>query len=151
MTVTITASSLSEMREIFKSRPKDTADIPDTTINRIYEFEIDSNLAILTLNSFDWKPVEEFGGAVLIGEETGSRIEGFAAGSTETIYLPHSRIKIDIPRYHIINLLADADNITNRGLIPDHEIAYTIEDILADIDLEMNKALELIAKNSGNN
>ena len=46
--------------------------------------------------------LKEYANATVIGEETATRYEGFAAGSNESVHLPHSNLRIDIPRYHIL-------------------------------------------------
>ena len=43
-----------------------------------------------------------FADATIIGEETGTRYEGFAAGSSHHITLTHTGLDIGIPRYHIL-------------------------------------------------
>ncbi len=88
--------------------------------------------------------LKEYGNAVVIGEETGTRYEGFAAGSTESIVLPNSGIRIGIPRYHLAFPASKYQTSSNRGLLPDHEVSYTIEDLIKEKDLEMEVALEMI-------
>jgi len=88
--------------------------------------------------------LKEYGKAVIIGEETGTRYEGFAAGSTQSIVLPNSDIRIGIPRYHLGFPPSSSQKTSNRGLLPDHEVSYTIEDLMNEKDLEMEVALGLI-------
>ncbi|WP_152001050.1 MULTISPECIES: S41 family peptidase [unclassified Imperialibacter] len=88
--------------------------------------------------------LKEYGNATVIGEETGTRYEGFAAGSTQSIVLPNSGIRIGIPRYHLAFPPSSSQKTSNRGLLPDHEVRYTIEDLMNEKDLEMEVALGLI-------
>jgi len=90
--------------------------------------------------------LKEYGNAIVIGEETGTRYEGFAAGSREFITLPNSGIQIGIPRYHIEFPKSKKQTTQNRGLIPDHQIEYDIHDREHLRDLHLEKALELIQK-----
>lgn len=92
--------------------------------------------------------LKEYGNAVVIGEETGTRYEGFAAGSKQYITLANSQIKIGIPRYHILFPPSKLQMTSNQGLIPDHITNYTLNDYLEDKDLPMNKAKALIAENT---
>lgn len=92
--------------------------------------------------------LKEFGQAIVIGEETGSRYEGFSAGSKQYITLPHSKISIGIPRYHTKFPKSVLQTTSNRGVLPDHTIQYTITDIIQNKDLAMMKVKSLIeAKN----
>ncbi len=85
--------------------------------------------------------------AVLIGEETGSRYEAFAAGSKQYVYLPNSGIRIGIPRFLIEFGKGVKQTTSDRGVLPDHPISYTIDDILNQRDLHLEKALALIGSN----
>jgi hypothetical protein len=89
--------------------------------------------------------LKEYGKALIIGEETGTRYEGFAAGSTQSVVLPNSQIMIGIPRYHLAFPASTYQTTTNRGLLPDHEVSYTIEDLMNEKDLEMEVARSLIS------
>lgn len=88
--------------------------------------------------------IREYGEAIVIGEETGTRYEGFAAGSSEYVSLPNSNIEIGIPRYQIIFPRSRKQTTLNRGLVPQYKINYTYEDLLYERDLHLEKALELI-------
>lgn len=88
--------------------------------------------------------LKEHADATIIGEETGSRYEGFAAGSSESVTLPHSGLRIGIPRYHLLFPPSNRQTTSNRGVLPDHEVVYTFRDIQDKRDLEYEKALALI-------
>ena len=88
--------------------------------------------------------LKEYADAIIIGEETGSRYEGYSAGSKELIVLPNSKLEIGIPRYHIVYPESSKQNTQNRGVLPDYEITYTLQDIEKYKDLHFEKALSLI-------
>lgn len=71
--------------------------------------------------------LKEYGKAIVIGEETGTRYEGFAAGSSQSVDLPHSGLSIGIPRYLIKYPSSSKQQTTNRGLLPDHELENRLE------------------------
>ncbi|MEN2284226.1 S41 family peptidase [Algoriphagus sp. SE2] len=88
--------------------------------------------------------LNEYADAIMIGEETGSRYEGYAAGSKQLVVLPNSKLEIGIPRYHIFYPKSAKQNTVNRGVLPDYEIIYSLEDIERNRDLHFEKALLLI-------
>lgn len=88
--------------------------------------------------------LKEYGNAIMIGTETGTRYEGFAGGSEQVITLPNAQIEIGIPRYHIAYPASKKQITTNRGLIPDYEISYSFDDLVNGKDLHMEKAISLI-------
>ena len=87
---------------------------------------------------------KEFAGATIIGQESASRYEGFAAGSSEYINLPNTLIQIQIPRYWIKYGHQNQQSTSNRGVLPHHSIHYSIEEILDKKDKELEKARTLI-------
>lgn len=88
---------------------------------------------------------KEYGDAIVIGQEPGSRYEGFAAGSTQYVVLPHTKIKIGIPRYLIQSIYPSTKTkLKNRGVVPDYPIEYSFSDLLEKKDKEKEKAIELI-------
>jgi len=87
---------------------------------------------------------KEYGHAILIGEESGTRYEGFSAGSTQYITLTHSQLKIGIPRYHIFFPESQKQATSNRGVLPLHTISYSIDDLIHNRDLYLEKANALI-------
>lgn len=88
--------------------------------------------------------LKEYADAVIIGEETGTRYEGFAAGSTEYIKLPNSDLGIGLPRYHILFPVSQKQKTSNQGLLPDHKVENTIEDIIEEKDAVLDFAIGLI-------
>ena len=80
--------------------------------------------------------------AVIIGEETGGSEYGSRAMAGGHFTLPHSKLNVKLNVYQMKHAINIEDNA--HGVIPDHEIVYTIEDILNHRDLEMEKIISLI-------
>lgn len=81
--------------------------------------------------------------AIVIGEETGGNKTGINAMNSGKLVLPHSKVNVTIPLYHVYynpKLLNDG-----KGVEPDHKIHYEINDVLNKRDLEMEKVRSLIA------
>lgn len=88
--------------------------------------------------------LHDFGNAIVIGEETGSRYEGFAAGNFHYLSLPNSKIQIGIPNKWVKNTLPNPFPKPNRGLMPDYPVVISIDDLLQKRDPVRAKALKLI-------
>ncbi|MEO9871440.1 S41 family peptidase [Ekhidna sp.] len=90
--------------------------------------------------------LKEYANAIVVGQETGTRYEGFSGGSKQYVSIPYTDVKIGIPRYQTSFPKSKKQTTSNRGLIPDHIINYTIEDIINDRDLEMDFVIENYVK-----
>lgn len=82
--------------------------------------------------------------AILIGTETGGTNEGCNAGITTYYTLPNSRMKVRVPAFRIIHDISP--RFTGHGVLPDHVINYSFNDVLRRKDLEMAKVKELVKK-----
>lgn len=91
--------------------------------------------------------LKEYADAIIIGEETGTRYEGFSAGSSAYVTLPNTEVQIGIPRYHTFFPTSKKQVTNNRGLMPDHPLQYTFEDLLSKKDLHLKKVISLIDRN----
>ena len=78
--------------------------------------------------------LKEYGDAAIIGRESGTRYEGFAAGSKETVVLPHSGLEIGIPRYLILYPASSFDIKANRGVLPTVSIPHSIKNWMNGVD-----------------
>ena len=87
---------------------------------------------------------KEFADAIIIGEESGSRYEGFATGSLAYIHLPNTLIEVRIPGSWIRYGHQNKQNTSNRGVLPHYTIHYSIDEILNHKDKELEKAKSLI-------
>ena len=81
-------------------------------------------------------------GAVIIGDETGGNIAGSNAIINGTLVLPHTRVRVFVPVYHIYHDI----NVENKGhgIVPDHHTIYSKEDILKGEDIDLQKVKELV-------
>ena len=86
----------------------------------------------------------QYAGAISIGTETGSRLEGFAAGGHDVVTLPNSKISINLPNAWVKNRLLHTPSLANRGLLPYYKVEPTIDDLLKDQDVVLQKAWDLI-------
>ena len=91
--------------------------------------------------------LREYADAIAIGEEAGARYEGFVAGSKQDITLPNSKINIGIPRYHTDFPPSGKQPTSNKGLLPDHIVKYSIDDIINKVDKEREFLNQLLKKN----
>lgn len=79
--------------------------------------------------------------AIIIGSETGGGSKSLNGFFRPVIRLPNSKLKILVPQYNVhLNLGKDY----GTGVIPNHQITYTVQDKISDVDLEMNKVISLI-------
>ena len=83
--------------------------------------------------------------ALFVGEEVGGGYLGNTSGTTMSITLPNSKIRVFIP---LIKYVLAVSNYSHprRGVIPDHQIQPDINDVLNGVDVEIPYVLELIKK-----
>lgn len=82
------------------------------------------------------------GRAVFIGEETGGTAEGCNAGITPYYKLPNTGIRVRMPAFRIVHDVTP--ELTGRGIQPEHNIKYSLNDIRAKRDLELAMAKKLL-------
>jgi hypothetical protein len=82
--------------------------------------------------------------AVFIGEECGSGYYGNTSGFMPELTLPNSKLRVRIPllRY----TMAVSGYPEDRGIIPEHPVEPSIEDLIKGRDVVMEYALALIKK-----
>lgn len=78
--------------------------------------------------------------ATIIGSETGGNLKGTNGGQLFFLWLPNSKIEIDIPLIGYYPLTEQAD----RGIKPDVEVPLAIADIFSSKDKVLETTLELI-------
>ena len=88
--------------------------------------------------------LQAFRNATIVGRETGGGRWGCNAAYIPFLTLPNSRIRIRFPLYRVLTDVPGPN--LGHGVKPDHEINYTIRDVLANQDLDVAKAMELIRK-----
>jgi len=77
-----------------------------------------------------------------IGEETGGAYEGNVSGYSQTIKLPNTKLKIDIPTVHF--QIDVQPNIKGRGIIPLYEVSESWEDYINGVNSKLEFAKKLI-------
>ncbi|MCJ7484956.1 MAG: S41 family peptidase [Candidatus Aminicenantes bacterium] len=82
--------------------------------------------------------------AVFFGEECGSGYYGNTSGFMVTATLPNTRIQVRIPL--VLYTMAVDGYPKDRGIVPDHPVTPTIEDLLAGRDVVMERALLFLEK-----
>ncbi len=80
---------------------------------------------------------------VFIGDETGGAYEGGNGGSFLHFQLPNSGIALGTPLVYYNNAVQTPKQ-KGRGVIPDHPVLLTIENILQGRDVVMEKVLSII-------
>ncbi|MES2376948.1 MAG: S41 family peptidase [Bacteroidota bacterium] len=97
-----------------------------------------SAASLLTAN------LKKYRAVTIVGEETGGSRNIWTAGEMKTEILPESKMLLV---YGILPLtFGDLTDNTGRGTMPDIPINYTIADIMAKKDLEMDWVLKDITK-----
>ncbi|MCQ6957156.1 S41 family peptidase [Mucilaginibacter aquariorum] len=84
--------------------------------------------------------------ATFVGEETGGGYYGNTSGYKITLQLPHTGLEIGIPLLKFVVATPKADNPFGHGVIPDIVIEPTIADYLKGLDVELQRAKEIIMK-----
>ena len=79
----------------------------------------------------------------IVGQETGGR-ETFTSDPI-SIQMPNSRLMASIP----VAILALPGNNPDRGVLPDVEVEYSLEDVMNYKDLDLEKVKGLIKKDKG--
>lgn len=94
-----------------------------------------TSLAFYTAHMFK---LQQLG--MTIGQETGGNLNDINGGNILFLNLPNSKIEIDFPVMGGFS----TQRQPNMGVYPDIELSYTIQDILENRDLELEKVIELI-------
>ncbi|WP_448103536.1 S41 family peptidase [Pedobacter panaciterrae] len=116
---------------------------PDTSIfkGKIYVLINGGSFSASSLLAANMRNLKN---VTFVGEETGGSKNVWTAGIIKNMTLPTSKLSLaygNMPAY-----FGDITNIDGRGLMPDVSISYTIEDYLANKDLEMDWVLKDIAR-----
>lgn len=83
--------------------------------------------------------------ATFIGEESGGTFEGPTGGTSIVVQLPNSKIMVRISPNIQMGYMYQKHPI-GRGVLPDHQVTYSIGDILEGGDLELEMAKKLISE-----
>lgn len=87
--------------------------------------------------------VHHHGRATFVGEECGAGYYGNTSGMMVLVTLPNSGIGVRVPLVRYMMAVSGYEPI-DRGLIPEHVVEPTIEDLLAGRDTVLEYALALI-------
>ena len=98
------------------------------------------------MSSYVSSKLEQNNRAIFIGEECGGTGNGSNAILEYQLTLPESGIRIQIPYYFLDH--NNKQDEEGRGVQPDHEIQYSLEDRMENKDLEMAKVFELFGNNA---
>lgn len=86
--------------------------------------------------------------ATIIGEESGGGYYGNSSMQKSYVTLPNSKLRLEIPLVrHQLNVDPDK-NPFGRGVIPDHEVLPSVEDVLNGRDRQMEWTLDFIQNGS---
>jgi hypothetical protein len=80
--------------------------------------------------------------ALFIGEETGGTYVGNTSGVFVERLLPNTQIKISVPTTQYV-MAVKKEKLKNRGIIPDHIVMPTMNDILGKKDVQLEYAVKL--------
>ncbi|PSR52770.1 peptidase S41 [Adhaeribacter arboris] len=83
--------------------------------------------------------------ATFVGRETGGGYYGNTSGFFVVTVLPHTGIEIATPQWDYHMAVAGYP-YPDRGVLPDHEVVPTIEDILQKRDADLEFTLDIIRK-----
>ncbi|QMU28633.1 S41 family peptidase [Adhaeribacter radiodurans] len=83
--------------------------------------------------------------ATFIGRETGGGYYGNTSGFFVVAVLPNTKIELATPQWGYYMAVEDYP-YPDRGILPDHEVIPTIEDILQKHDADLELTLDLIRK-----
>jgi hypothetical protein len=83
--------------------------------------------------------------ATFIGEESGGGYYGNTSGPVPALTLPNTKLVVYVPLLTYY-LAVNGYKAAAHGVLPDHPIRYTIEELLEGMDKELALALELARK-----
>jgi len=101
------------------------------------------NGASFSLSSYTASMLNKHTDAVFIGEECGGGENGSNAILDYSLTLPESGIRINIPYYYLDHKVTSKEE--GRGVKPDHDVQYLLNDRLAENDKEREKVQALLS------
>jgi hypothetical protein len=84
--------------------------------------------------------------AMFIGEESGGGYYGNSSGAVPEVTLPNTKVIVRVPLVTYY-MAVSGYKAAAHGVVPDHPVRYTIEELLAGTDKELALALKLARKN----
>ncbi len=86
--------------------------------------------------------------ATFIGQETGGGYYGDNSGAFAVVRLPHSNLELGVPLLAYYSAV-EGYPWPDRGILPDHAVVPTIDEVLTGQDRAMQLALDLIRRKAG--
>lgn len=84
--------------------------------------------------------------ATILGRESGGGYYGNTSMEKSYVTLPNTKIQLEIPLVrHELNVDSNK-NPLGRGVIPDHEVLPSVEDLIQGIDRQMEWTMEFVKK-----
>jgi hypothetical protein len=80
--------------------------------------------------------------ALFIGRETAGGQDGCSGGTIQHLTLPHTQVMVEFPWMRFVSVIKAP--VSGRGIMPDHTVVYSAEDIVTKTDLDIKKAVSLI-------
>jgi hypothetical protein len=78
-----------------------------------------------------------------VGRETAGTEEGCNGFAMQKLTLPASHIVVEFPWLRVVSMAASP--VHGRGLFPDHQVNYTPQEVVAEYDADLAKALTLVS------
>ncbi len=83
--------------------------------------------------------------ATFIGEESGGGYYGNSSGSTALVTLPNTKLAVRVPLVTYY-LSVSGYKAASHGVMPDHAVRYSVAELMAGTDKDMEVALKLARK-----
>jgi len=80
--------------------------------------------------------------AIFIGRETAGASDGCSGGTVQHLTLPNTGITVEFPWMRLLSV--DKHATFGRGVLPDYEVVYDPQDVVAKRDRDMEKAMEVM-------
>ncbi|MBO9637130.1 MAG: hypothetical protein J7576_03095 [Siphonobacter aquaeclarae] len=80
--------------------------------------------------------------AVVVGRETGGGRNGCSAWSIPYLTLPQTRVRVRLPLFKTLTAVTDPN--VGHGVIPDHQVVFTAQDIMGNQDPDLQRIYELV-------
>ncbi|MGL4630153.1 MAG: S41 family peptidase, partial [Leadbetterella sp.] len=85
---------------------------------------------------------------VLVGQETAGAYEGGNGNSYVHLELPHSKIAIGTPLVYYQMNVNEKNYPKGRGTLPDHQVPFTVQDVMQHKDPQLEFVKKLIWEKS---
>jgi C-terminal processing protease CtpA/Prc len=153
------ATSLKEIKEEYFDKLKRTSDgyflwegEPCSGLNGPAKYLFEGNVYIL-VNGFTFSASADFASKMsqlsnvtIIGQETGGAKDSFVSGFMPRLILPNSGITVRVPTWQSKVCCPQAEKLTGKGVVPDHEVSQTIADFIDGKDTVKEYVINLLTQ-----